>query len=98
MKNRRVTKLTTNEMTISRIAAKEVVVPAKRMSALCTTSAISVASAEEITDDQPLSLCHGANYHVKLACVTLSRGAKGPDDFLKGYLTPSAPAMLIKLR
>ena len=60
--------------------------------------AISVASAEEITDDQPLSLCHGANYHVKLACVTLSRGAKGPDDFLKGYLTPSAPAMLIKLR
>ena len=34
MKNLRVTKFTKNETTISRIAAKDVVVPAKRMSAL----------------------------------------------------------------
>ena len=59
---------------------------------------ITIASAEELAVDKPLVLCHGKNYHVKLACVTLRKGAKTSAEFLKGYRTPGNGGMLLIFR
>lgn len=59
---------------------------------------ITAASANEISNDSNLVLCHGRNYHVKLACVTLRKGAKTSAEFLKGYRTPGGGGMLLIFR
>lgn len=58
---------------------------------------IGVSSPSELTTAESLTMCHGSNYHCKLACITLSRGALASSDFLKGYSTPCATGAIISI-